>query len=385
MALTVNTNIASLSAQRNLSGSQNMLSTSLERLSTGLRINSAKDDAAGLAISERFTAQVRGLNQGVRNANDGISLAQTAEGALKEVTNNLQRIRELAVQASNATNSQFDRDALQTEVSQLLAEIDRVADKTDFNGTTLLDGTFSGAVFQVGANATDTITVASISDTNTSELGEVNKNASFTSAAGLAATLAGQFSSFATAVTAGTIDVAGTDIGALAATTSATLRAGDFVAAVNAVSSTTGVTASIESGSVRLSSETTFSIQGSTLGTVGYTSALFSSVSSQSGIDTLTVAGYSSAQTAITLVDSALQTVNTSRANLGSIQSRFESVVANQATTSENLSASRSRIVDADFASETANLAKAQILQQSGIAMLAQANSVPQNVLALLQ
>ena len=385
MALTVNTNIASLSAQRNLSGSQNMLSTSLERLSTGLRINSAKDDAAGLAISERFTAQVRGLNQGVRNANDGISLAQTAEGALKEVTNNLQRIRELAVQASNATNSQFDRDALQTEVSQLLAEIDRVADKTDFNGTTLLDGTFSGAVFQVGANATDTITVASISDTNTSELGEVNKNASFTSAAGLAATLAGQFSSFATAVTAGTIDVAGTDIGALAATTSATLRAGDFVAAVNAVSSTTGVTASIESGSVRLSSETSFSIQGSTLGTVGYTSALFSSVSSQSGIDTLTVAGYSSAQTAITLVDSALQTVNTSRANLGSIQSRFESVVANQATTSENLSASRSRIVDADFASETANLAKAQILQQSGIAMLAQANSVPQNVLALLQ
>ena len=385
MALTVNTNIASLSAQRNLSGSQNMLSTSLERLSTGLRINSAKDDAAGLAISERFTAQVRGLNQGVRNANDGISLAQTAEGALKEVTNNLQRIRELAVQASNATNSQNDRNALQTEVSQLLAEIDRVADKTDFNGTTLLDGTFSGAVFQVGANATDTITVASISDTNTSELGEVNKNASFTSAAGLAATLAGQFSSFATAVTAGTIDVAGTDIGALAATTSATLRAGDFVAAVNAVSSTTGVTASIESGSVRLSSETSFSIGGATLGTVGYTAALFSSFSSQSGIDTLTVAGYSSAQTAITLVDSALQTVNTSRANLGSIQSRFESVVANQATTSENLSASRSRIVDADFASETANLAKAQILQQSGIAMLAQANSVPQNVLALLQ
>ena len=171
MALTVNTNVASLTSQRNLGGSQELLKTSLERLSTGLRINSAKDDAAGLAISERFTAQIKGLNQGVRNANDGISLAQTAEGALGEVTNNLQRIRELAVQASNATNTAADRTALQNEVSALVSEIDRVAQQTTFNGTKLLDGGFSGAVFQIGANAGDSITIDSISNTTAAKLG----------------------------------------------------------------------------------------------------------------------------------------------------------------------------------------------------------------------
>ena len=159
MALTVNTNITSLTAQRNLTSSQGDLSTSLQRLSSGLRINSAKDDAAGLAISERFTAQIKGLNQGVRNANDGISLAQTAEGALKEVTNNLQRIRELSVQSANATNSSSDRAALQSEVAQLVAEIDRVATKTKFNDITLLDGSFTSKAFQVGANAGETVTV----------------------------------------------------------------------------------------------------------------------------------------------------------------------------------------------------------------------------------
>lgn len=381
MALTVNTNISSLTAQRNLTNSQNTLSTSLERLSTGLRINSAKDDAAGLAISERFTAQIRGLNQGVRNANDGISLAQTAEGALQEVTNNLQRIRELAVQASNATNTQTDRDALQTEVSALLAEINRVADKTDFNGNNLLDGTFSGAIFQVGANSSDSITIASIADTNTDAIGTLNQNTSYTALAIATSGITG----FASAVTAGTVTISGTDIGALAATTSATLRAGDFVAAVNAVSSTTNVTAVLDGSNIRFASEATFSVTVGTSTAVGFSTVGFTSLTSQTGIDTLTVAGYSSSQTAIDLVDSALQTVNTARASLGAIQSRFESVVANQQTTSENLSASRSRIVDADFAAETAQLAKSQILQQSGIAMLAQANSVPQNVLALLQ
>ena len=160
MALTVNTNIASLTAQRNLTSSQGDLSTSLQRLSSGLRINSAKDDAAGLAISERFTAQIKGLNQGVRNANDGISLAQTAEGALKEVTSNLQRIRELSVQAANATNSAGDRTALQSEVTQLVAEIDRVAQNTKFNGVALLDGTFTSKAFQIGADTTDTVSIS---------------------------------------------------------------------------------------------------------------------------------------------------------------------------------------------------------------------------------
>jgi len=171
MALTVNTNVASLTSQRNLAGSQGMLSTSLERLSTGLRINSSKDDAAGLAISERFTAQIKGLDQGVRNANDGISLSQTAEGALGEVTNNLQRIRELAVQSANATNTAADRTALQAEVSALVSEIDRVANQTSFNGTKLLNGGFAGAVFQIGANAGDSITIDSIANSTASNLG----------------------------------------------------------------------------------------------------------------------------------------------------------------------------------------------------------------------
>jgi flagellin len=275
MAQVINTNVASLTAQRNLNSSQSSLNTSLQRLSSGLRINSAKDDAAGLAISERFTSQIRGLNQAARNANDGISLAQTAEGALGEVTNNLQRIRELAVQSSNATNSVTDRAALQTEVTQLLAEIGRVADQTQFNGVQLLDGSFAAQEFQVGANAAETIVVADIADVNLADF---------------------------------TID-----------------------------------------------------------------------------ISALTVATFADAQTAITNVDSALQDVNTARANLGAVQSRFESVVTNAQTASENLSASRSRIMDADFAAETANLTRSQILQQAGTAMLSQANSLPQNVLSLLQ
>ena len=215
MALTVNTNVASLTSQRNLGGSQEMLKTSLERLSTGLRINSAKDDAAGLAISERFSAQIKGLNQGVRNANDGISLAQTAEGALGEVTNNLQRIRELAVQASNATNTATDRAALQNEVTALVAEIDRVATQTTFNGTKLLNGGFRGAVFQIGANAGDSITIDSIANSTASNLGtqtsfsvsQAGVISAQITAATLSAISAGALKIYAT-VTAGTTTAA---------------------------------------------------------------------------------------------------------------------------------------------------------------------------------
>ena len=208
MALTVNTNVASLTSQRNLGGSQELLKTSLERLSTGLRINSAKDDAAGLAISERFTAQIKGLNQGVRNANDGISLAQTAEGALGEVTNNLQRIRELAVQASNATNTAADRTALQNEVSALVSEIDRVAQQTTFNGTKLLNGGFSGAVFQIGANAGDSITIDSISNTTAAKLGSEN---SFIKAGAAISAVTG----FANVVSAGAIKISAASFAAV--------------------------------------------------------------------------------------------------------------------------------------------------------------------------
>ena len=384
MAQVINTNVASLNAQRNLTTSQNMMNTSLQRLSSGLRINSAKDDAAGLAISERMTSQIRGLNQAARNANDGISLAQTAEGALAEVTNNLQRIRELAIQSSNATNSQSDRDALQTEVTQLLNEIDRVADTTEFNGVKLLDGSFTGAVFQVGANAGDTITVASTTDANTAAMGSVATNTS----AGLSVA-ASSLTGYATAIAAGGVTINGTDIGAIAGAGSAAERAGQLVNAINNVSQTTGVGASYDAatGQLTLNSAAAITIAGTTNDATiaGYANQSFATVTTATGIDTLTVGNFAGAQSAIELVDSALTSVNTARATLGAVQSRFESVVASVSTTSENLSAARSRIMDTDFAAETANLTKAQILQQAGTAMLSQANSAPQNVLALLQ
>lgn len=277
MPQIINTNIASLNAQRNLNVSQNSLSTALQRLSSGLRINSAKDDAAGLAISERMTSQIRGMNQAARNANDGISLAQTAEGALVEVGNNLQRIRELAVQAANGIYSTEDRDALNAEVTQLTNEIIRIGASTKFNGTNLLDGSFTAVTFQVGADnsADDQIEIAEI----------INM-----------------------------ADVAAAEI--------------DF------------------------------------------------DISGDDGTN---------AQNVITSVDDALQVVNAARADLGAIQNRFSSVITNLQTNSENLSASRSRIQDADFAAETAALTRAQILQQAGVAMLSQANALPNNVLSLLR
>src|SRR4051794_38804882 len=236
MPAIINTNVASLNAQRNLSTSQSSLATSLQRLSSGLRINSAKDDAAGLAIASRFTSQINGLNQAARNANDGISLAQTAEGALGVIGDNLQRIRELGVQSSNATNSNTDRAALQTEVGQLLNEIDRVADQTSFNGVKLIDGSFAGAVFQVGANAGESITVSSIVDANTAALGSVSQVTG-----GALSVAASSLTGFATAIAAGGVTINGKDIGAVGAASSAAERAGQLVNAINNISAQSGV------------------------------------------------------------------------------------------------------------------------------------------------
>ncbi len=662
MPQIINTNIASLNAQRNLNTSQNQLATSLQRLSSGLRINSAKDDAAGLAISERFTAQIRGLNQAARNANDGISLSQTAEGALGEVGNNLQRIRELAVQSANATNSPGDRQALQAEVTQLMLEIDRVATSTQFNSVSLIDGSFTAKQFQVGANAGQTITVTSIGSARTRDLGlgagattgttpvagtlatgnltlngfdvgtvgtrsasviatAINANGSITGS-GVTATaansVAGTFTAIpnsgsATAtgvvltgtVASGDLSINGTSIAASSASAAA------LAANINAVQGTTGVTATAQTttsnslgafttsggtasdtytltvggvsiyaaldtsataltaaalytqvtttaaanlasagitvtgadgnslifrkadgtnlvisesigggatgglsttiaggtqtyrASVNLSSTNTFTIGGNsptaaglTAGTVGpagtYTltvngtalalnmaggtygtsidatevvaavnnnvtlqglgitaSLLNNSVTfrktdggnitleetgaggisatagagfadatatvgsavthygtislvstgdlviagtlptnagfaagTYGGLSVSTVAG---ANAAISSIDTALTTINASRGDLGAFQNRFASVVTSLQTTSENLSASRSRIQDADFALETAMLTRGQILQQAGVAMLAQANALPNSVLALLR
>ncbi len=496
MSQVINSNIASLTAQRNLNSSASSLNTSLERLSSGLRINSAKDDAAGLAISERMTSQIRGLNQAVRNANDGISLSQTAEGALSEIGNNLQRIRELAVQSSNATNSASDRTALQAEASQLISEISRVASQTQFNGTNLLDGSFQNQSFQVGANAGQSIDINKINDARASALGShtlttggtamnavaVGDIASLTNAvlaetdltlttadggttspityaAGTAGSLtttggarevAAAINSAASGIgitatasnstTLSSLSAAGTvsfSINGQAISTAVTDQndLSSVVSAINGVQATSGVTASFTSASSKSSitlsttdgrnivlsgfanstvGNDTVSFGGSTLtegaaatisavktGTVSLSSAkgaistananasAFSIAgvnnSTFSSIAALSLASVTGSQAALTSVDAALAQINSSRADLGSYQNRFSSTVANLQSTSENLSASRSRIQDADFAAETAKMTRGQILQQAGVAILAQANSLPNNVLSLLR
>jgi flagellin len=462
MAQVINTNIASLNAQRNLNRSQSAMNTSLQRLSSGLRINSAKDDAAGLAISERFTAQIRGLNQAVRNSNDGISLAQTAEGALSEVTTNLQRIRELAVQSANATNSASDRAAMQQEVSQLVSEIDRVAKQTNFNGVKLLDGSFSAQAFQVGANVGETITVSGITNATKAGLGLDNgtatvnggaitgalaagtlsiNGASVGAAAGDAKSIADAINAVAdtvTATAATTVSIgAFTDhagasngstysltVGGVAISHTAAggsgITAADLDAALLAKAedleqagityegsfedgtlvftdvegrdltiseNASGTTAAVASGTGTHSGTITLQSTGGDLviaGTGAAAAGLTTGTTAATGnqLDVSTVEG---ANALIQAVDLALDNVNGSRATLGAIQNRFESVVASLQTSSESLSAARSRIQDTDFAAETANLTKAQILQQAGTAMLSQANSLPQNVLSLLR
>jgi len=516
MASVINTNVLSLNAQRNLSTSQSQLATALQRLSSGLRINSAKDDAAGLAISNRFTTQINGLNQATRNANDGISLAQTAESALGELTNNLQRIRELAVQSANASNSSSDRAALDQEVQQRLAEVDRIATQTSFNGQKVLDGTFGNATFQVGANVGETITVGLSSSVRTSTIGKtadyvsgtaqfdssknvgsqgdgvtaaalgsgaltialgtanavsVGGSASYAGAAtgqgansayaktaainaagvgGLTATadttVTLAFSNVTTTNTAYSLSINGTaiytNLNTSATGTNTALTGTAFVTAVNSNSSATGVVATFDSvnnrvslqavdgrdisisqtttgetgtglgavggsnnavntttataattvsgtaaaetfgGSIRLTAADTITL-GGTPTTIGYTAT--SLALGNSALHSASVTTVANANTTITRVDAALTSVSSLRSTFGAIQNRFDSTIANLQAVTENLSASRSRILDADFAAETANLTRAQILQQAGTAILAQANSAPQSVLALLK
>ena len=481
MASVINTNIASLNSQRNLSTSQSALSTSLQRLSSGLRINSAKDDAAGLAISERFTSQIRGLDQAKRNANDGVSLLQTAEGSLQSTGDILQRVRELAVQSSNATNSAGDRKAIQAEVGQLLSEADRIAQTSEFNGLKLLDGSFGTASFQVGANAGQTIqattanfrtnnygnnevatsgpaTVAGTTPTaytagsfNLQGLSTASIAVKTTDTAQtLAATINGSTDKTGVTATAKTDESAAFTAGGVYSlaitsdngtasnvsfTVGASLNAQGLASAVSAfndVSSTTGVTAKLNStndglilsnaagnnitiannsaaasltvGSLNAAGNTSGtavavatgsaattmgylsmnSDKGFSIGTTGSTAVTSGSatLNTVAGIDVTTVKGSSDA---LKVLDSALANVNSQRASFGALQSRFETAVNNLQSTSENLSASRSRIQDTDFAAETAKLTRGQILQQAGTAMLAQANSLPNGVLSLLR
>ncbi|WFC40405.1 flagellin [Pseudoxanthomonas sp. SE1] len=401
MAQVINTNTISLNAQRNLSSSGASLATTIQRLSSGLRINSAKDDAAGLAISERFSTQIRGLDVAVRNANDGISLAQVAEGSLTEIGNNLQRIRELSVQSANATNSSSDRAALNAEVKQLTSEIDRVAKQADFNGTKLLDGSFTSQLFQVGANASQAIAIDKVVDAQAEALGgAMFATATFTTATpadgttdlkieGLQLTNAD-----GSAVTIDTVEVAAQ--GTAAATRDAAATA--LVGAINAKIGETGVLAELgANGAVNLTSvKDSVDSDGDFLGIAVETGtwtggtapadvAASTVATTKQYASNLDISTFKGAQQALEIVDKALTAVNSARADLGAVQNRFTSVVANLQTSSENLAASRSRIRDTDFAKETAELTRTQILQQAGTAMLAQANQVPQNVLSLLR
>lgn len=408
MSLVINTNVASLNSQRQLAGSTGLLATATQRLSSGLRINSAKDDAAGLSISERMTAQVKGLDQARRNANDGISLAQTAEGALSEIGNNLQRMRELAVQASNSTNKLGDRATIQAELNQLKDEIQRMTDQTSFNGNKLLDGTYSGKTFQVGADAGQMITIKEVGNTNLTKLGDVTKMGTY----GGAYTSTGAMAQTAASLSSGSIAIKYRAINestglpaagsasvtiTIGAAASANERQAQIVAGINKHSEKTGVVAYMDAGSIKLSSTDangavatatqTLSFGGSLNAARSGLAAASFTQQNKTGIADLTVTGSTSANAtkAIRMLDNAIKQVNQFRSDLGGIQNRFSSAITSLQTSSENISASRSRIKDADFANESASLARANVLQQAGTAMLAQANQQPQQALQLLR
>lgn len=510
MGLYINTNIASLDAQNNLNTSQMALQTSLQRLSSGLRINSAKDDAAGLAISTRMTSQINGLSQASQNANNGISMSQTAEGGMATISDNLQRMRSLAVEAANGSNSASDRASIQAEISQLQQNINQVATQTQFNGINLLDGTVTNAQFQIGANANQTIDF-SINSAKTTDIGNnalatadggtiINSVAGTATAAFAANNIAaGTFSIQGNGATGGTVTVGAgesadqlvsginaaagaTEVTASASTTavlggfvagtvtlnlnsgsttsggvvtnntvqvSATLTSATDVtgltAAINAQSGSTGITAvaNLNTGAITLSNNTgndigvqnlttqaaiTVTGQSATYGGTGTAVTLaaagsagdtanvgglisfsspasFTTTSSAAGItanltEASTLSGNAvsnidvttttngiptGANTAIQIIDAALLNINNSEAQMGAVQNRFTSVISNLASSGQNLTSARSLIEDTDFAAETANLTRSQILQQAGTAMLAQANSVPNGVLALLK
>jgi flagellin len=398
MAMTINTNVVSINAQRNLGLSGGSLSTSMQRLSSGLRVNSAKDDAAGLAIAERMSTQVRGFAVASRNANDGISLAQTAEGALGKVGDMLQRMRELAVQSGNATNSKSDREALNAELVQLRSEVDRVAKTTSFNGSKLLDGGFTGGVFQVGANAGDNITVGALADTRADKLGNtVFGTAQVSSIDATSKTAAANdvTNASATITITGANGVTAQAVIAKDANISGDEALGRVIEAINSKTADTGVVAFLNDAGDAIEFRALVE-DGDAVGTVNIDAggatgiaALLAAPSTVNatavGIDKMDIKTQAGAWESLQRIDSAIDKVNSARADLGAIQTRFEKSIENIDIMQENISAARGRITDADFAKETANLSRTQILQQAGTAMVAQANQLPQNVLKLLQ
>ena len=393
MALSVNTNISSLNAQRNLTKSGDGLATSMQRLSSGMRINSAKDDAAGLQISDRLTSQISGLGVAQRNANDGISMAQTAEGAMQESTNILQRMRELSLQSANGSNSDEDRGALQKEIGALQTELTRIAETTSFGGQSLLDGSFGTKAFQVGSNAGETISVG-LKDISADKIGDTDTHAisaGAVTAGELSASEIGSGGSMSisylssTGATAQTIEV---DMSAVTADSNGDTDMDSFDSAMNAALNGLGVssTAGALSGSMISSTATlTLNLKG-TDGTVAAAAAggASATAAATNQVDDIDISNQIGSSAAVRTIDNALAEINESRANLGAIQNRFGHTINNLANVQENVSASRSRIQDTDFASETAAMTKNQILQQAGTSILAQSNQLPQAALSLI-
>ncbi len=462
MPQVINSNILSLTTQRNLNRTQSDLATSIQRLSSGLRVNSAKDDAAGLAISDRFNTQIRGLNQAVRNANDGVSFAQVAEGSLSTINDALQRMRELAVQSINDTNSPQDRQSINNEVQQLIGEVNRISSTTQFNGQKILDGTLSSMTFQIGANQNQTLSVTGVDargqmlGARVVEAGSISRtsldamigaddvviNGAAVDLSGLTAgsssvadvveavndvfQTSGVTAAVAPSASSGdltytsnasnqTISLNGVDI-----EIGANASVDDVISTINSATDATGVTASNNSGAVVLASDGRDievvdggSNGGADIlggdeefyagivfnGAVGETITLAGTYTNTAGTATLAtiddtfaddvlnganVLTADSANSALRTLDFALQQVSSLRSEFGAIQNRLTSTIANLEVGAENFSSARSRIVDADFAVETARFTRAQILQQAGISQVAQANSLPQLVLGLL-
>ncbi|HVN46024.1 MAG TPA: flagellin [Steroidobacteraceae bacterium] len=398
MSLVLNTNLDALVAQNSLSSSGAQLASALQQLSSGLRVNTAADDAAGYAIAQGMTSQVNGLNQAAQNANDGVSLTQTASGALSEITTDLQTMRDLAVESLNATNSAADRADLNTQFQQLVADINSVSANTQFNGVNLLDGSFQGATFQVGANAGQTITVASVASANSSALGQL-----FTAAG--TAVLNATYTGAVVKGDSGTISIVGAD-GKTYTTDSVTLtgtQATDLAsvaAAINGVSSSDGgliATVNAAGTAIDLASTTsqttgaiTWNGAASNTGTedittFGLTAAGAAVTTAGNFLNLASVTSVDNSNLSLVQIDAALQQLATSGAQLGAYQNRFQAAITGLHTDATNLTAAKSAIVDADYAQATSNLSKAQILQQASTAMVAQANTIPQNILTLLQ
>lgn len=377
MAITVNTNVTALNAQRNLNKTNNALNVSIQRLSTGSRINSAKDDAAGLQISNRLTSQINGLDVAAKNANDGISIAQTAEGAMQESTNIMQTMREKALQSANGTNSADDRAAIQKEVSALSTELDRIANTTSFGGQKLLDGSFGSRALQVGSEAGETINLT-LNSTKASDLKtDIATTAVNATAVGTVKTGGVVKNSF-TIVGNGTTAVLSSATLTKAVDKDGKLDLGKVAEEVNKLSGKTGVSASVNaSGKLEMVSNKKFTSKGTAAAAA---SATMSSLS-MANIDMSTQSG---SNKALLVIDSSLKQIDSQRADLGALQNRLSSTISNLENISENSAAGRSRIMDVDFAKETTNMTKQQILQQAGGAMLAQAKALPQAALSLL-